>query len=48
MVLTPHIAGSLGGEPTRRGAAAVDEVLGVAAGLSLAHPVEYDTLSVSP
>ncbi|MFD4503566.1 hydroxyacid dehydrogenase [Streptomyces sp. NPDC058457] len=47
VVLTPHIAGSLGGELARLGAAAVDEVLRVAAGLPLAHPVEYDALSVS-
>ena len=46
-VLTPHIAGSRGGELARLGAAAVDEVLRVAAGPTVAHPVEYDALSVS-
>ncbi|MEV0186273.1 hydroxyacid dehydrogenase [Streptomyces sp. NPDC050625] len=47
VVLTPHIAGSLGGELARLGAAAVAEVLRVAAGLPLAHPVDYEALSVS-
>ncbi|MER8184759.1 hydroxyacid dehydrogenase [Kitasatospora sp. NPDC094015] len=39
VLLTPHIAGSLGGELHRMAAAAVDELARYAAGLPFAHPV---------
>jgi phosphoglycerate dehydrogenase-like enzyme len=47
VVLTPHVAGSLGGELGRLGDAAVDEVLRVAAGLPPAHPVNPAALATS-
>src|SRR6266545_5936899 len=39
VLLTPHIAGSLGTELARMGALAVDEITRLAAGEPLAHPV---------
>ncbi|MFI5530628.1 hydroxyacid dehydrogenase [Kitasatospora sp. NPDC051853] len=39
VVLTPHVAGSLGGELHRMAAAAADELARFAAGLPFAHPV---------
>ncbi|WP_042426300.1 hydroxyacid dehydrogenase [Streptacidiphilus anmyonensis] len=39
VLLTPHIAGSLGGELHRMAAAAADELANYAAGLPFAHPV---------
>ncbi|GAA3029576.1 hydroxyacid dehydrogenase [Kitasatospora albolonga] len=39
VVLTPHVAGSLGGELHRMAAAAADELARYAAGLPFAHPV---------
>lgn len=39
VILTPHIAGSLGNEVSRMGALAVAEVARCAAGQPLAHPV---------
>ncbi|MFE9459525.1 hydroxyacid dehydrogenase [Streptomyces californicus] len=45
LVLTPHIAGSLGGELHRMAAAAVDEVALWTAGRPFAHPVAKETIS---
>ncbi|MFD1536249.1 hydroxyacid dehydrogenase [Nonomuraea guangzhouensis] len=42
--LTPHLAGSHGNELSRMGAAVVDELERLAAGLPLAHRVTYDDL----
>ncbi|QMU74072.1 hydroxyacid dehydrogenase [Streptacidiphilus sp. P02-A3a] len=47
VVLTPHLAGSLGTELFRLGDAAVDEVLRAAAGLPPAHPVDPAALASS-
>ncbi|MCF3165811.1 hydroxyacid dehydrogenase [Streptomyces violaceoruber] len=45
VVLTPHIAGSLGGELHRMAAAAVDEVALWTAGCPFAHPVAREAIS---
>ncbi|MFI9603321.1 hydroxyacid dehydrogenase [Streptomyces sp. NPDC052043] len=42
VLLTPHVAGSLGGELHRMAAAAVDELACYAAGLPFAHPVHRE------
>ncbi|GAA3800655.1 hydroxyacid dehydrogenase [Sphaerisporangium flaviroseum] len=47
VVLTPHLAGSLGNEVARLGAAAADEVLRLAAGEPLLHRVDLETLSIT-
>lgn len=45
VLLTPHVAGSLGNEMRRLTAAAADEVERLADGLPLAHPVAHPALS---
>ncbi|WP_424531165.1 hydroxyacid dehydrogenase [Sphaerisporangium viridialbum] len=47
VVLTPHVAGSLGNEVARLGATAVEEVLRLAAGEPLLHPVDPETLAIT-
>jgi phosphoglycerate dehydrogenase-like enzyme len=47
VLLTPHVAGSLGNELRRLGASAVDEVERLAAGLELAHPVRQEHLATT-
>lgn len=47
VLLTPHIAGSLGNELTRLAEAAAEEVERIAGGLSPAHPVDAATLSIT-
>ncbi|ETK34991.1 hydroxyacid dehydrogenase [Microbispora sp. ATCC PTA-5024] len=47
VVLTPHVAGSLGTELVRLGSHAVDEVARVVAGHPLRHPVDLAVLSVT-
>ncbi|WP_101790203.1 hydroxyacid dehydrogenase [Nonomuraea indica] len=47
VLVTPHIAGSLGGELTRMADLALDELSRYARGLPFEHPVEPDTLSIS-
>ncbi|MET9148898.1 MULTISPECIES: hydroxyacid dehydrogenase [unclassified Streptomyces] len=42
VLLTPHVAGSLGGELHRMAAAAADELARYAAGLPFAHPVLHE------
>ncbi|WP_167414015.1 hydroxyacid dehydrogenase [Streptomyces carpinensis] len=42
VLLTPHVAGSLGGELHRMAAAAADELARYAAGLPFAHPVHHE------
>jgi phosphoglycerate dehydrogenase-like enzyme len=45
VLLTPHVAGSLGNELRRLTAAAADEVERFVAGVPLAHPVAHPALS---
>jgi phosphoglycerate dehydrogenase-like enzyme len=47
VILTPHVAGALGNELLRLGGSAVDEVLRVAAGQPLRHPVDPATLAIT-
>lgn len=47
VLVTPHVAGSLGTELRRLGSSAVDEVARFAAGEPFMHPVRYDTLGRS-
>ena len=47
VLLTPHLAGSLGVELTRLAAAAADEVERIADGRPPAHPVDGATLSIT-
>lgn len=47
VLLTPHLAGSLGVELTRLAAAAADEVERIADGRPPAHPVDLATLSIT-
>ncbi|MFZ3474492.1 hydroxyacid dehydrogenase [Streptomyces sp. 2.9] len=47
VLLTPHVAGSLGGELERLAATAVDEVERYALGLGFRHPVDRDRLGYS-
>lgn len=47
VVLTPHVAGSLGGELHRMAAAAADELARYAAGLPFAHPVVAEDVARS-
>jgi phosphoglycerate dehydrogenase-like enzyme len=47
VILTPHVAGALGNELFRLGASAVEEVLRVAAGEPLRHPVDPATLAIT-
>jgi phosphoglycerate dehydrogenase-like enzyme len=47
VLLTPHIAGSLGNELHRMAAAAVDEIARYAAGLPFAHPLSREDLEHS-
>jgi phosphoglycerate dehydrogenase-like enzyme len=47
VLLTPHIAGSLGNELHRMAAAAVDEVERYAAGLPFAHPMSREDMEYS-
>jgi phosphoglycerate dehydrogenase-like enzyme len=47
VLLTPHVAGSLGNELRRLGLSAVAEVERIAAGLELAHPVHPEHLATT-
>lgn len=47
VVLTPHIAGSLGGELARLANSALDELDRYARGLHFAHPITYEDLARS-
>ncbi len=47
VVLTPHVAGALGGEVARLGASAAEEVIRVLTGKPLAHPVDPATLAIT-